>query len=200
MPICLLTSFFLSFASHTHRFLWLYSIHMENGYPKRGGRKELGWLSTPRQFICSFFFFLSCSVEENWISTERSDLTFILSSFSPLLPKYFGASLRSSWLLLNFNWVCGSMLKVGLIFYNPAVVSGGQAAVKRLFALQSLPTYRALQLIPFSFLRRNQVKTVEYHQQECAAPSHHLPSFATFAVKGEQSAASRACGTGAHWR
>lgn len=173
---------------------------MENGYPKRGGRKELGWLSTPRQFICSFFFFLSCSVEENWISTERSDLTFILSSFSPLLPKYFGASLRSSWLLLNFNWVCGSMLKVGLIFYNPAVVSGGQAAVKRLFALQSLPTYCALQLIPFSFLRRNQVKTVEYHQQECAAPSHHLPSFATFAVKGEQSAASRACGTGAHWR
>jgi len=172
---------------------------MENGYPKRGGRKELGWLSTPRQFICSFFF-LSCSVEENWISIERSDLTFILSSSSPLIPKYLGTFLRPSWLLLNFNWVCGSMLKVGLVFYNAAVVSGGLAAPKRLLALQSLPTYHSLQLIPFSFSRRNQVKTVEYHQQECAAPSHHLPSFATFAVKGEQSAASRACGTGAHWR
>lgn len=136
MPICLLTSFFPSLASHTLHFLWLYSTHMENGYPKRGGRKELGWLSTPCQFICwVFFLFLSCSVEENWISTERSDLTFILSSFSSLLPKYFGTSLRPSWLLLNFNWVCGSMLKVGLIFYNPAVVSGGQAAVKRLFCL-----------------------------------------------------------------
>lgn len=200
MPICLLTSFFfLPCKSYTPFPMAVFNPYGKWVYKERGEEGVRLAEHLLPQFICSFFF-LSCSVEENWISTERSDLTFILSSFSPLLPKYFGTSLRPSWLLLNFNWVCGSMLKVGLIFYNPAVVSGGQAAVKRLFALQSLPTYRALQLIPFSFLRRNQVKTVEYHQQECAAPSHHLPSFATFAVKGEQSAASRACGTGAHWR
>lgn len=59
----------------------LFPMAVLNPYGKRvskeRGEEGVRLAEHPLPIYLFFFFFLSCSVEENWISAERSNLTFI---------------------------------------------------------------------------------------------------------------------------